>query len=53
MLAAIYWMTVVSIISAVDYFWGFWRKIDHASEKARTNRKRTSVLSRNVKAAKG
>ena len=25
---AIYWMTVVSIISAVDYFAGFWKKID-------------------------
>jgi CDP-diacylglycerol--glycerol-3-phosphate 3-phosphatidyltransferase len=42
---AIYWMTVVSIISAVDYFVAFWKKIDHASEKARTTR-RTSVLSR-------
>lgn len=51
-LAAIYWMTIVSIISAVDYFWGFWRKIDHASEKARIRRKRTAVLSRNVKPAK-
>ena len=46
---AIYWMTVVSIISAVDYFWAFWRKIDHASERARTRKKHTSVLSRNVK----
>jgi CDP-diacylglycerol--glycerol-3-phosphate 3-phosphatidyltransferase len=46
---AIYWMTVVSIISAVDYFVGFWRKIDHASDK---NRKRKSfVLSRKAKAA--
>jgi CDP-diacylglycerol--glycerol-3-phosphate 3-phosphatidyltransferase len=41
---AIYWMTIVSIISAVDYFVGFWNKIDHASERART--RRTSVLSR-------
>ncbi len=41
---AIYWMTIVSIISAVDYFVGFWKKIDHASERART--RRTSVLSR-------
>jgi CDP-diacylglycerol--glycerol-3-phosphate 3-phosphatidyltransferase len=47
--ASIYWMTIVSIISAVDYFWAFWRKIDHASERARTQRKRTSVLSRNAK----
>lgn len=42
--AAIYWMTVVSIISAFDYFVGFWKQIDHASERART--KRTNVLSR-------
>jgi len=41
---AIYWMTIVSIISAVDYFVGFWKKIDHASERART--RRSSVLSR-------
>ena len=42
--AAIYWMTVVSIISAVDYFIGFWGKIDHAS--ARTRKKRSRLLSR-------
>jgi len=47
-LTAIYWMTVVSIISAVDYFVGFWKKIDHASERAR--RKRV-VLSRKAKPA--
>ncbi len=41
---AIWWMTVVSIISAVDYFVGFWKKIDHAAERART--RRPSVLSR-------
>jgi CDP-diacylglycerol---glycerol-3-phosphate 3-phosphatidyltransferase len=41
---AIYWMTIVSIISATDYFVGFWKKIDHASERART--RRSSVLSR-------
>ena len=46
---AIYWMTVVSIISAVDYFWGFWKQIDHASERART--KRSRLLSRKAKAA--
>ena len=43
-LTAIYWMIVVSIISAVDYFVGFWKKIDHASEVHR--KRRTSVLSR-------
>jgi CDP-diacylglycerol--glycerol-3-phosphate 3-phosphatidyltransferase len=41
---SIYWMTIVSVISAADYFIGFWKKIDHASERART--RRSSVLSR-------
>lgn len=41
---AIYWMTVVSIVSAVDYFVGFWGKIDHASAKSRL--KRSRVMSR-------
>jgi CDP-diacylglycerol--glycerol-3-phosphate 3-phosphatidyltransferase len=40
---AIYWMIVVSIISAVDYFIGFWKKIDHASGR---RRRRGAVLSR-------
>jgi CDP-diacylglycerol--glycerol-3-phosphate 3-phosphatidyltransferase len=38
---AVYWMTVVSVISAVDYFVGFWRKVDGASGV-----RRCSVLSR-------
>jgi CDP-diacylglycerol--glycerol-3-phosphate 3-phosphatidyltransferase len=38
---AIYWMIIVSVISAVDYFVAFWKKIDHAS-----NVHRNSVLSR-------
>jgi CDP-diacylglycerol--glycerol-3-phosphate 3-phosphatidyltransferase len=46
---AIYWMTAVSIISAADYFIGFWKQIDHASERART--RRSSVLSRKKKPA--
>jgi CDP-diacylglycerol--glycerol-3-phosphate 3-phosphatidyltransferase len=37
-------MTIDSVISAADYFIGFWKKIDHASERART--RRSSVLSR-------
>jgi CDP-diacylglycerol--glycerol-3-phosphate 3-phosphatidyltransferase len=41
-------MTVVSIISAADYFIGFWRKIDHAS--GRTRKRRASVLTRRKKA---
>ena len=40
---SIYWMACVSIISAVDYFVGFWKKIDHASSR---KRRRSSVLSR-------
>ena len=46
-ITAIYWMTAVSIISAVDYFVGFWKKIDHASEKKR--KRRSFVLSRKAK----
>jgi len=42
-MTATYWMTVVSIISAVDYFVGFWNKIDHASTGKRRS---SSVLSR-------
>lgn len=43
-ITAIYWMTVVSIISAVDYFIGFWKMVDGASDKRR--KRRSSVLSR-------
>lgn len=46
---AIYWMTIVSIISAVDYFVGFWKKIDHASGRRR--RRRSLVLSRRKRPA--
>jgi len=41
---AVYWMTTVSIISAVDYFVGFWNKVDRASDKRR--KRRSSILSR-------
>jgi CDP-diacylglycerol--glycerol-3-phosphate 3-phosphatidyltransferase len=44
---AIYWMSIVSIISAIDYFVGFWRKIDHASDGRRARRR--MVLSRKAK----
>jgi CDP-diacylglycerol---glycerol-3-phosphate 3-phosphatidyltransferase len=44
---AIYWMTIVSIISAVDYFIAFWKKIDHASDTSR--KRRSFVLSRKPK----
>jgi CDP-diacylglycerol--glycerol-3-phosphate 3-phosphatidyltransferase len=35
-IAAIYYMVLISIISAVDYFVAFWRKIDHASADRRS-----------------
>jgi CDP-diacylglycerol--glycerol-3-phosphate 3-phosphatidyltransferase len=40
--AAIYFTVLVSTISAIDYFVGFWKKIDHASKDRRT----TFVLTR-------
>jgi CDP-diacylglycerol---glycerol-3-phosphate 3-phosphatidyltransferase len=43
------WFTVaVSVISAVDYFWGFWKKIDKRVER---RRRRPFVLSRRKKRA--
>ena len=49
-IAALYFMVLVSIISAVDYFVAFWRKIDHASADRRSA---SFVLSRkDVRAAK-
>jgi CDP-diacylglycerol--glycerol-3-phosphate 3-phosphatidyltransferase len=41
-ITAIYFATAVSIISAVDYFIGFWKKIDHAAN----DRRKSFVLSR-------
>jgi CDP-diacylglycerol--glycerol-3-phosphate 3-phosphatidyltransferase len=41
-IAAIYFTVLVSIISAVDYFVGFWKQIDHASK----NRRKAFVLTR-------
>ena len=41
-IAAIYFAALVAVISAVDYFIGFWRKIDHASK----DRRKAAVLSR-------
>jgi len=40
--AAIYFAALVAIISAVDYFIGFWKQIDHASK----DRRKAAVLSR-------
>ncbi len=42
-ITAIYFMVLVSIISAIDYFVAFWRRIDHA---AAAHRKASFVLSR-------
>ncbi|HEY0785546.1 MAG TPA: CDP-diacylglycerol--glycerol-3-phosphate 3-phosphatidyltransferase [Acidobacteriaceae bacterium] len=30
-IASIYFMTAVSVISAADYFWAFWRKVESSS----------------------
>jgi CDP-diacylglycerol---glycerol-3-phosphate 3-phosphatidyltransferase len=43
-IASIYFMVLVSIISAADYFIAFWRKIDHASADRRA--RSSFVLSR-------
>jgi CDP-diacylglycerol--glycerol-3-phosphate 3-phosphatidyltransferase len=40
---AIYFTLLVSSISAIDYFVGFWKKIDHASKDSR---KKSFVLTR-------
>lgn len=45
---AIWFMVAVSIISATDYFWGFWKKIDRSAER---RRRRPFVLSRKKKRA--
>ncbi|RRA47718.1 CDP-diacylglycerol--glycerol-3-phosphate 3-phosphatidyltransferase [Acidipila sp. EB88] len=33
--ASIYFMAAISVLSAVDYFWAFWSKINHAGESRR------------------
>jgi CDP-diacylglycerol--glycerol-3-phosphate 3-phosphatidyltransferase len=45
--AAIYFTVLVSSISAIDYFVGFWKQIDHASN----DRRKSSVLTRRKKAS--
>jgi CDP-diacylglycerol--glycerol-3-phosphate 3-phosphatidyltransferase len=45
--AAIYFTVLVSTISAIDYFVGFWKKIDHASN----DRRKSFVLSRGKSAS--
>jgi CDP-diacylglycerol--glycerol-3-phosphate 3-phosphatidyltransferase len=47
-ITAIYFMVLVSTISAIDYFWAFWRKIDRATA-VRRKRDNDFVLSRRKK----
>ncbi|MBI2682025.1 MAG: CDP-diacylglycerol--glycerol-3-phosphate 3-phosphatidyltransferase [Acidobacteriales bacterium] len=46
---AMWFMVGISLISAFDYFAGFWRKIDHSVQRSR--KRRTFILSRRKKAA--
>jgi CDP-diacylglycerol---glycerol-3-phosphate 3-phosphatidyltransferase len=41
-IAAVYFTVMVSIVSAIDYFIGFWKKIDHVS----SDRRKSAVLTR-------
>jgi CDP-diacylglycerol--glycerol-3-phosphate 3-phosphatidyltransferase len=43
-IAAMYFTVLVSAISAIDYFVGFWKQIDHASNDSR--KKKSFVLTR-------
>jgi CDP-diacylglycerol--glycerol-3-phosphate 3-phosphatidyltransferase len=43
-IAAMYFTVLVSAISAIDYFVGFWKQIDHASNTSR--KKKSFVLTR-------
>ena len=45
---SIWFMVLVAVISAVDYFWGFWKKIDKRVER---RRRRPFVLRRRKKGA--
>jgi CDP-diacylglycerol--glycerol-3-phosphate 3-phosphatidyltransferase len=45
---AIWFMVSLSLISAIDYFVGFWKKIDRSSER---RRRRSIVLSRRRKSS--
>jgi CDP-diacylglycerol---glycerol-3-phosphate 3-phosphatidyltransferase len=46
-IAAIYFTVLVSTVSAVDYFIGFWKQIDHASK----DRRKAAVLSQRKSAS--
>jgi len=45
-IVSIYFATLISIISAVDYFIGFWKKIDSSAK----DRRRSAILTRRGKA---
>jgi CDP-diacylglycerol--glycerol-3-phosphate 3-phosphatidyltransferase len=45
--AAIYFTVLVSTISAIDYFIGFWKQIDHASK----DRRKASILAQRKSAS--
>jgi CDP-diacylglycerol--glycerol-3-phosphate 3-phosphatidyltransferase len=45
--AAVYFAVAVSVISAVDYFVGFWKQIDHASK----DRRQTTVMAQRKSAS--
>ena len=46
-ITAIYFTVLVSVISAIDYFVGFWKKIDHAAK----DRRKSFILSRRKSAS--
>ena len=46
-IASIYFTVLVSTISAIDYFVGFWKQIDHASK----DRRKSSVLAQRKSAS--
>jgi CDP-diacylglycerol---glycerol-3-phosphate 3-phosphatidyltransferase len=48
---AIWFMVCVSLVSAIDYFWAFWSKIDRRVVKSR--RRRAFILSRRAKPVPG
>jgi CDP-diacylglycerol--glycerol-3-phosphate 3-phosphatidyltransferase len=54
-IAAVYFTVLVSSISAIDYFVGFWKKIDHASRDRRDSgdQPKSAVLSRGRSASIG
>ncbi len=54
-IAAVYFTVLVSSISAIDYFVGFWKKIDHASRDRRdaAEQRKSAVLSRGRSASIG